>query len=179
MKQNRYDLSGTFGIGYTHKNEPFWFDLEDYDKIKNYCWRYHRSGYVVTNIRGSDGKQKTIALHTMIMNPPENMKVDHITHEPDHTISGIRTHKIDNRKCNLRLASQKENCHNKALRKDNTSGHVGVIRKNNGWEARIVINKKAKSKKFPITKFKEACEWREKMEEEFHREYQYSRYNKT
>lgn len=38
---NQYDLSGSFGIGYTSKNEKFYFDIEDYDKIKDYCWRIH------------------------------------------------------------------------------------------------------------------------------------------
>lgn len=36
-KKNEYDLSGEYGIGYTtNKGERFYFDLEDYDKIKNY-----------------------------------------------------------------------------------------------------------------------------------------------
>lgn len=35
-KYNTYDLSGEYGIGYTEKGEEFYFDLEDYDKIKNY-----------------------------------------------------------------------------------------------------------------------------------------------
>ena len=37
-KENIYDLSGEFGIGYcTNTGSPFYFDLEDYNKIKNYC----------------------------------------------------------------------------------------------------------------------------------------------
>ena len=36
-KCNVYDLTGDCGIGYaSNTNEPFYFDLEDYDKIKNY-----------------------------------------------------------------------------------------------------------------------------------------------
>lgn len=38
---NRYDLSGEFGKGWTNKEEEFWFDLEDFDKIKNYCWHFN------------------------------------------------------------------------------------------------------------------------------------------
>ena len=33
-KFNTYDLSKEYGIGYTFKGEEFYFDLEDYDKIK-------------------------------------------------------------------------------------------------------------------------------------------------
>ena len=40
-KENKYDLiSCDYGIGYTtNTNEPFYFDLEDYDKIKKYHWQ--------------------------------------------------------------------------------------------------------------------------------------------
>lgn len=33
-KTNTYDLTGEYGIGYTSSGDEFWFDLEDYDKIK-------------------------------------------------------------------------------------------------------------------------------------------------
>ena len=37
--KNKYDLSGEYGIGWTHNTEhEFYFDLEDYDIIKYYCW---------------------------------------------------------------------------------------------------------------------------------------------
>lgn len=49
-KVNNYDLSGDFGIGFTHKGEEFWFDCEDYDKIKDWCWYIDRDGYVTANI---------------------------------------------------------------------------------------------------------------------------------
>ena len=38
-KHNTYDLSGEYGIVYTSKGEEFWFDKEDYDKVKDYYWR--------------------------------------------------------------------------------------------------------------------------------------------
>ena len=46
--KNTYDLSGEYGIGYTSKGVEFYFDLEDYDKIKDYCWRTNDNGYIVT-----------------------------------------------------------------------------------------------------------------------------------
>lgn len=36
-RYNRYDLTGEYGIGYTNQGVEFYFDLEDYDKIKEYC----------------------------------------------------------------------------------------------------------------------------------------------
>ena len=38
-KTNVYDLSGEYGIGWTtNTNNEFYFDLEDYELIKDYCW---------------------------------------------------------------------------------------------------------------------------------------------
>ena len=50
LKQyNNYDLSGEYGIGYLFNGEEFYFGLEDYDKIKNYCWYKDSGGYIRTN----------------------------------------------------------------------------------------------------------------------------------
>ena len=41
-KTNVYDLNGEYGIGWTfNTNKMFYFDLTDYDLIKNYCWFEH------------------------------------------------------------------------------------------------------------------------------------------
>ena len=46
-KYNKYDLSGCFGIGYASNNDDlFYFDLEDYNKIKNTCW-YSKNGRMI------------------------------------------------------------------------------------------------------------------------------------
>src|SRR6185369_2984799 len=76
-KTNTYDLSGKYGIGFTTKDEEFYFDLEDYNKIKNYCWRIHR-GYVETSVT-NNGVKTTIYLHRLIF-PDINFNI----HEPDH-----------------------------------------------------------------------------------------------
>lgn len=43
---NKYEFCGNIGIGYTNKNEQFFFDKEDYDAIRNYCWSINGQGYV-------------------------------------------------------------------------------------------------------------------------------------
>ena len=46
-KYNKYNLNGEYGIGWTsNTNEEFYFDLEDYDKIKDYCWFLDNRGYI-------------------------------------------------------------------------------------------------------------------------------------
>ena len=46
-KYNTYDLTSfDYGIGYDNKGEEFYFDLEDYDIIKDYCWIVKNNFYV-------------------------------------------------------------------------------------------------------------------------------------
>ena len=48
---NKYDLSGEYGIGYDNNGREFYFDLEDYELIKNYYWLINSAdGYVETRI---------------------------------------------------------------------------------------------------------------------------------
>ena len=71
-RYNTYNLSGSYGIGYTSNGQEFYFDLEDYDKIKDYCWYIDScTGYVRTRI--SEGRQ--ISMHKLLF--PSSKEVDH------------------------------------------------------------------------------------------------------
>lgn len=137
-KYNRYNLSGEYGIGYTDKGEEFWFDLEDYDKIKDYYWSYDSHGYVITQERSGE-KRKRILLHRLVMgNIPSNLVVDHRRHPP-------RTdHKIDNRKSNLQIKTNSQNMMNTHPYTTTRSGVLGVTydKTSNKWQSRIGINGK-------------------------------------
>lgn len=127
-----YDLSGEYGIGYTNKHEEFWFDLEDYEKIKNFYWWYDSVGYVHAWI-----EKKHVRLHRFIMNATDaSITVDHIRHPPGNQ------HKVDNRKSNLRLATKSQNNMNSHKRRNNTSGVIGVYWNNTKqrWTAEIQID---------------------------------------
>ena len=128
-KYNKYELTGEYGIGYDSKGNEFYFDLEDYDKIKDYYW-YNRYGYFSNET--INGK---IYLHKLIMNVSEleNMVIDHINRQRN-----------DNRKCNLRLATVIQNSYNANIPKDNTSGYIGITwdKSRNKWIAGIKVNYK-------------------------------------
>lgn len=132
-KYNKYDIeTHNYGIGWTNKNEEFYFDLEDYDKIKDYCWHIDTYGYVISNTpRG--GKQTTVKLHRLIMGFPSGFEIDHISHN-----------KNDNRKENLRIVTSQENMMNKNLYSNNTSGVAGVSfdKSCEKWFAQITLNGK-------------------------------------
>lgn len=126
--KNKYDLSGEYGIGYTSKGEPFYFDKEDYDLIKNYNWYLTSEGYVAAM-----KNRKTILFHRVVMKCSAENEVDHIYHVLN-----------DNRKIMLRICDDQQNALNRSLRTDNTSGKTGVRwhKKVKKWEARIYKDKK-------------------------------------
>ena len=124
-KYNTYDLTGEYGIGYTSKGEEFWFDLEDYDKIKFYSWHKDKKGYFST----SHNKH---LLHRLVMNceNEKTIQIDHVNRKP-----------FDNRKENLNIVTSRENAQNKGIYKNNTSSYSGVgLRPNGKWQARIQIH---------------------------------------
>ena len=128
-KYNTYDLSGEFGIGITsNTNKEFYFDLEDYDKIKNYCWLELDSGYIATN---DPDTIKRIYLHRLVLNAKKDDIVDH----KEHNL-------YDNRKRFLRIGTTDKNMMNASLRKDNKSGVTGVYyhKLGNFWVSEIWVN---------------------------------------
>ena len=163
-KYNTYDLSGDYGVGYTTKGEEFWFDLEDYDLIKGYCWMVNNNGYVVTDISKSNIKTPKILLHRLIANCPNNLFVDHKNHN-----------KIDNRKCNIRIATKSQNAMNQITKTNNTSGIAGVSwdKKVQKWAAYIMINYKKNHLGY-YDNFDDAVRARKEAEEEHFGEWSYN-----
>lgn len=164
-KENVFDLdSAEYAIGYTAKGEKFWFDKEDYDLVKKYCWHYYQ-GYVMTN--GEDHHK--IYLHRLVMGVTDcNVCVDHIIHPP------YPQHKIDNRKSNLRITTNQQNTMNRSLNRNNSSGVTGVTwdKKNNNWRAYIRFNWKLIHLGSFINK-EDAIAARKAAEEKYFGEYAY------
>ena len=130
-KYNTYDLETyEYGVGYTTKGEEFYFDKEDYQKIKEYAWYLDKDGYVVA-YEANTGKQ--IKFHRLIMNCPEDKVVDHRYRKTN-----------DNRKSQLREVTPSQNCMNRMVDKRNKSGVVGVNwdKARNKWRAIIGVNGK-------------------------------------
>ena len=158
-KFNTYDLTGKYGIGYTTKGEEFYFDLEDYDLIKDYCWSL-RKGYVsARNINVNGG----VNMHRLIMNAKDNEDVDHIFHNI-----------TDNRKSKLRLVSDSQNQMNRIIPSNNTSGVKGVAwdKEYEKWVAYITVDKKS-MKLGRFNKFEDAVKSRKDAENKYCKEYSY------
>lgn len=96
-KYNNYDLTNEYGIGYDYKGKEFYFDLEDYDKIKDVCWHVENDNGVV-----GVHENKLTLIHKIITNTSKEIIVDHININPS-----------DNRKENLRIVTKSQNSMNK------------------------------------------------------------------
>ena len=166
-KVNKYDLTKPYGIGYTsneneHGENFFYFDLEDYNKIKDYCWCFDKDGYLMTM-----HKKKNIKMHRLIMDCPKELEVDHIKHRVDG--SGTEN---DNRKENLRICQHYQNCMNRTSVK-NTSGVVGVsLSSPHKWKASIRANNTNIILGY-FDSFEEAVNARKQAENEYFGEYVY------
>jgi hypothetical protein len=135
-KFNKFDLNledehGLYGIGYcSNTNREFYFDMDDYNKIKDYCWLEHKmsDGYCALETTDSINR-KTIRMHYLIF----SKYCDHVDRNP-----------FNNRKFNLRNATNSENSINRGLKSTNSSGVTGVYFKKsiNKWVAYLYYNKK-------------------------------------
>jgi hypothetical protein len=129
-QRNKYEIKDNYVIGYTDKNEEFYFDLSDFEMVKKYTWyKRNDSGYIYN-------MKNRIYLHRFIMNCKDEEIIDH-----------INRNKLDNRKENLRIVSLNENNHNRSIGKNNTSGIIGVgihytSKKGTCYRSQITINNK-------------------------------------
>lgn len=160
--ENRFEIADDYVIGYTSKNEKFYFDLEDYEKVKQFVW-YTNLNYIVAN--SDDGE--TIRLHRFVMNAENGDIVDHIRHEKNKI-------NRDNRKSNLRFVQVHESMQNRTKFINNTSGVKGVYyrKKDNKWIPYINVNQK---KKFlgRYNTLEEAAKVRKEAENKYYGEFNY------
>lgn len=108
-------------------------DNEDFEKLNQYKWFFSRcrnSGYAWRWIR-KNGKRICVSMQRDVLNYfSKNMVVDHINRNP-----------LDNRKNNLRVCSNSQNCNNSEVRQHNKTGlkgvHVHKSRYLTSWIAQI------------------------------------------
>lgn len=122
-KYNTYDLTGDYGVGYTSKHEEFYFDICDYEVIKDVCWHIDGYGYVVGRDTSNNGEMTK--MHKFITGNDITDHVNRIKH--------------DNRRLNLRKTTAHLNSLNRTIASNNTSGIIGVSydRESDKWSASI------------------------------------------
>jgi len=104
-------------------------DESDYERLMKFKWRISEKGYAMRT-QVDKGKASGVLMHRMLLDPPKGFMADHINGD-----------RLDNRRCNLRLANALENSRNRANNHNSRSKYKGVAWKveNNKWQARIRI----------------------------------------
>lgn len=104
----------------------FYIDRADEDIVRQYKWSVVKDEKGILTVTTSKG----LALHTLLMNTPENMEVDHRD-----------LNRLNNRRSNLRICTHQQNQCNQPLQKNNTSGVTGVsyYAPRNKYRARIKV----------------------------------------
>jgi hypothetical protein len=134
-------------------------DAGDYEKLNQYKWYANKAGQTYYAMRRKGRKQ--IRMHRQILNAPRHLVCDHINHDG-----------LDNRKRNLRLCTQGQNCRNKSARKGCSSKYIGVSfdKQTQSFSVSICVN----FKKIWLGRFKseiEAAKARDRKAIEVHGEF--------
>ena len=107
-------------------------DETDFEQLNGFRWyvKIHKNTcYACRQIQISKNHQYTVRMHHQIMGkPPKGFEIDH-----------KNGNGLDNRRCNLRLCTRKENAINGRSHKDSKSKYKGVswYRRGAKWHAQI------------------------------------------
>lgn len=112
-------------------------DAADVPLVSGHNWHAAekpRTTYAVSKERRG-GNLMELQLHRAILSAPDGMQTDHIDGDG-----------LNNRRCNLRLATPSENARNQRRARDNTSGFKGVWwhKGRRKWQAQIMAGGRQK-----------------------------------
>lgn len=117
-------LHGKYGAG-----KYVLVDDEDYELLNKYKWFSDKHGYVARGVT-QNGKPQRILMHRVILETPKGLVTDH-----------INGNRLDNRRSNLRIATQTENTYNSKPNSDSIVPFKGVCwdKMRGKWQVRVVL----------------------------------------
>ena len=126
-KYNEYSVSENIAyVKLTNCDEIMICDLEDWNRLKIFCWSKGNTGYAEARVNG-----KTTPFHHLVIECEIGMVRDH-----------KNRNKMDNRKDNLRVVTYSDNNSNRHYK--NKTGHRGITPNGSGYAVRITVNRKKK-----------------------------------
>jgi hypothetical protein len=109
-------------------------DAADYEWLMQWKWfgaeNYPGKIYVIR----TEGRNRQLKMHREILG---------LTRGDDRIADHINGNTLDNRRCNLRIATNAQNGHNRGASSNNKAGFKGVSRNGNRWRAYIMVNAKS------------------------------------
>lgn len=125
--KNRFEINGDTTIIFLNRKSgdalETLIDTSDLEKVQRFpnTWMAHwdrkrQKFYCDGKLPRNGDKSKRVSLHRYLLEPPKHLVVDHINHDP-----------LDNRRSNLRILTNAQNCQNKnGLNRNNKTGVRGV-----------------------------------------------------
>lgn len=109
-------------------------DDDDYGALSSRKWHLATNGYAIryayVGPKNGRSNYSPVMMHRAVLNAPKGTTVDH-----------INGNKLDNRKSNLRLCTQEQNCRNSRRRVQTVTGYKGIYRNSKGrYVARITVS---------------------------------------
>lgn len=154
MSWLRYKIISDCAVGIFDKGTEMMFDIDDLEIVSAHNWHIDSGGYPSTYEKGSQ-----LRLHRLLLTDiPKGLVVDH-----------INRNKMDNRRKNLRIVTQKENGQNTGVHSNNTSGVPGVFFDNRAKRWRAQITRDGKTAHVGIFDcFDDAVSARKEAEQKFY-----------
>lgn len=114
-------------------------DMADRALLERYRWSPNRCGrttYAIAHSTGSHKTRKGLKMHRLILNPADGVYVDHINGDG-----------LDNRRCNLRLATKAQNARNSTFKRAGSSSKFkGVCFRSDTGKWRAYVRSEGKKK---------------------------------
>lgn len=157
MSWLRYRYTDDGIVGVFDSGKEMIFDKEDLELISSRPWFIDHEGYASTRY----GDER-IRLHRLLLREeiPVGKVVDH-----------VNRNRLDNRRFNLRICTQKINVHNSSTRKTNKSGVTGVFYDKKACRWRAQISRGGKTKHIGIfDDFEDAVRARQEAEKKYYGE---------
>lgn len=121
----------------TSNGVPVLVDASDFPAVSKCRWCAQRARskasryYVYRGKRAGESGPSKVYLHRLLMKPPHGFVVDHKNGDG-----------LDNRRCNLRVATPSQNSANRKVGPPSVSGFRGVAKYKKGWRAQVTVANK-------------------------------------
>lgn len=111
-------------------------DDEDYEELNKFKWhavKFRNSYYAARSVTLPNGKTRKLLMHQQIIGKKDGYVIDH-----------INGNGLDNRRCNLRHVTIRQNGQNLHIKKSSIYPGVNWHKNDKKWEAKIAIDGKRK-----------------------------------
>ncbi len=128
-----FQITGSSAIGTLPSGDQFIIDAEDIPRVaKRHWYKKADQNYILSDTKENGKLISRIRLHRFLMG---------LADDDERVVDHINRNSMDCRKANMRIATQSQNCLNRSIRRDNSTGYIGVHRSAKKYTASIWIGR--------------------------------------